>query len=100
MVREVVFCRHPDTPDVTDVRVTRHGYDARGHLVHSVDPGLYDRQTSGGGMVHYFRYVRSLDGTVLHSDSVDAGTTVTLNDAAGRPAIACDANGIIRVLAL
>ncbi|PCP72248.1 type IV secretion protein Rhs, partial [Morganella morganii] len=34
-----------------------------------------------------FRYITSLSGQVLRTESADAGTSLTLNDAAGRPVI-------------
>ncbi|EMN1412637.1 RHS repeat protein, partial [Enterobacter cloacae] len=74
--------RHPDTPDVCDLRVTRHQYDARGFLTLSADPRLH-----AAGLAN-FTYRHALSGAVLRTQGVDNGTTVTLNDAAGRPLIA------------
>ena len=39
-VRDIAYHRHPDTPDVTSVRITRHRYDARGFMTQSTDPRL------------------------------------------------------------
>ncbi|HDT4320190.1 TPA: RHS repeat protein, partial [Klebsiella aerogenes] len=41
-VRGIAYHRHPDTPGVTGVRITRHGYDDRGFLSQSADPRLHD----------------------------------------------------------
>ena len=77
-VRDIVYHRHPDTPDNTDERITRHQFDARGFLQQSADPRM---QASG---LSNFRYVTSLSGLVLRTESADAGISLTLNDAAGR----------------
>lgn len=81
-IRAVAYCRHPDTLDVTDRRITHHGYDARGRLVHSADPRL-----SGAGQTNVL-YRTDLTGTVLHAQRADTGVTLSLNDAASRPIIA------------
>ncbi|PDO85668.1 RHS repeat protein [Kosakonia pseudosacchari] len=78
-VRDISYCRHPDTPDVMDERITRHYYDPRGFLARSADPRLYNN-----GQVN-FTYLTDLVGNVLRTCSADAGTTVALNDAGGRP---------------
>ena len=80
VVRDIVYHRHPDTPDNTDERITRHQFDSRGFLKESADPRL---QASG---LANFRYITSLSGQVLRTESADAGTSLALNDAAGRPA--------------
>ncbi|UWF52175.1 RHS repeat protein [Pseudomonas sp. N3-W] len=77
-VRDIVYHRHPKSPGVTSERITRHQYDARGFLKQSADPRLYD-----AGLTN-FAYLMSLAGNVLRTQSADAGTTITLNDAAGR----------------
>lgn len=80
VVRDIVYHRHPDTPEKTDERITRHQFDSRGFLKESADPRL---QASG---LANFRYITSLSGQVLRTESADAGTSLALNDAAGRPA--------------
>ena len=80
-VRNIGYHRHPDTPDKTDERITRHQFDARGFLQQSADPRM---QASG---LSNFRYITSLSGQVLRTESADAGTSLALNDAAGRPVI-------------
>ncbi|OWY74323.1 RHS repeat domain-containing protein [Pantoea sp. AMG 501] len=81
-VRSIAYCRHPDAPDVTRERITRHQYDARGFLTQSADPRLHE-----AGLAN-FVYLRDLAGNVLRSQGVDNGITVALNDAAGRPFLA------------
>lgn len=43
-VREIAFHRHPDAPEVTSIRITRHHHDARLFLKRS--PG-YLRPSAG-----------------------------------------------------
>ena len=81
VVRDIVYHRHPDTPEKTDERITYHQFDKRGFLEKSADPRM---QASG---LSNFRYVTSLSGQVLCTESADAGISLTLNDAAGRPMI-------------
>jgi insecticidal toxin complex protein TccC len=81
-MRDIAYHCHPDTPDVITELITRHQYDARGFLIQSADPRLYD-----AGLAN-FRYMTDLAGSVLRIQGVDNGTTVSLNDAAGRPFIA------------
>lgn len=78
-VRGIAYCRHPDTPGVTDERITRHRYDGHGFLKQSVDPRLH-----AAGLVN-FSYQADLTGHVLRAQGADNGTTLALNDAAGRP---------------
>ncbi len=82
IVRDIAYYRHPDAPDVTNERITRHQYDARGFLTQSADPRLHD-----AGLAN-FSYLTDLTGNVLRSQGVDNGITVALNDAAGRPFMA------------
>ncbi|MFV3383727.1 RHS repeat-associated core domain-containing protein [Pseudomonas sp. NY15354] len=80
-VRNVVYHRHPDTPQVTDTRITYHRHDARGFLAQSTDPRLHE-----AGLAN-FTYLTSLAGEVLRTQSVDAGTSLALSDVAGRPCL-------------
>lgn len=82
IVRNNAYCRHPDSPDVTATRITHHQYDARGYLTQSADPRLNDT-----GRVNFI-YITDLTGSVLRTQGVDNGTSVVLNDAAGRSVIA------------
>lgn len=77
--RYIAYHRHPSIKDVTNERIIRHQYDARGFLKQSSDPRLYDAKRVN------FSYLTDLAGTVLETVSADAGVTVSLNDAAGRP---------------
>jgi len=78
-VRHIAYHRHPDAPGSTEECINRHAYDPRGFPAQVTDPRLHD-----AGLVN-FTYQSNLAGTVLRTVSVDAGTTVALNDAAGRP---------------
>ncbi|WP_380178415.1 RHS repeat-associated core domain-containing protein [Kalamiella sp. sgz302252] len=80
--RDIAYHRRPDAPEVTSVRITRHQYDARGFLIQSTDPRLSEVGRAN------FTYLKDLSGSVLRAVSTDAGTTVALNDAAGRLFIA------------
>ncbi|AGN84379.1 RHS repeat domain-containing protein [Enterobacter sp. R4-368] len=77
-VRDIVYHRHPETPDTTDERIIRHQFDARGLPSQSVDPRLY-----AAGLAN-FEFTCDLNGAPLRTQSADAGTTVALNDASGR----------------
>ncbi|MCP9266964.1 RHS repeat protein [Xenorhabdus sp. XENO-1] len=87
-VREIQYHRHPDLPETTDERITRHQYDHRGFLTQSIDPRLSVLQQTNSAVKPNFTYLTSLSGTVLHTESTDAGTSVTLNDVAGRTQLA------------
>lgn len=78
-VRDIAYHRHPDTLLATEARITRHSYDARGLLNRSVDPRLHETGLSN------FTHATDLQGNDLRRQSVDAGTTLALNDTAGRP---------------
>ncbi|CNF36084.1 RHS repeat domain-containing protein [Yersinia kristensenii] len=93
-VRTLRYHRHPDSPSVTDERITRHQFNTRGQLTHSIDPRLFALQQANTTVKPNFSYVSLLTGDVLRTDSVDAGTTVTLNDIAGRPVISVSAIGV------
>lgn len=81
-VRNIAYHRHPSTPEVTSERITRHQYDARGFLTQSADPRLHEIGQAN------FNYLTDLTGKALRSQGVDNGTTVSLNDVAGRLFIA------------
>ncbi|MBF8720529.1 RHS repeat domain-containing protein [Pseudomonas guariconensis] len=78
-VRTIAYCRRPDELQATDERITHHQHDARGVLARSADPRL-----AAAGRAN-FTYLSDLAGTALRTRSVDAGTSITLRDAAGRP---------------
>ncbi|MDQ0431032.1 RHS repeat protein [Pantoea agglomerans] len=77
-VRDIVYHRHPGSPEATDERITRHRYDGRGFLTQSVDSRLHER-----GLAN-FSSVTDAAGRVLRARGADNGTIVMLNDAAGR----------------
>ncbi|EEL3362734.1 RHS repeat protein, partial [Salmonella enterica] len=77
-VRTLEWCRHPDTPQTTEIRPTRCQYDARGFLSHSADPRL-----AATGL-NNFACDYDLGGKALRTCSADAGTSLMLSDAAGR----------------
>ncbi|WP_082804077.1 RHS repeat domain-containing protein [Erwinia sp. ErVv1] len=81
-VRDIAYHRHPGSPDATSKCITRHQYDTRGFLTQSADPRLHD-----AGLAT-FTYFTDLAGSILHTQGVDNSTTVSLNDAAGRPFLA------------
>lgn len=87
-VRNIAYYRHPESPDVTSERITRHRYDDRGFLTQSADPRL-----QAAGLVN-FTYVTDLTGRILRTLSTDAGTGVELIDAAGRPCMTVTGIGV------
>ena len=78
----IAYYQHPDSPDVIQERITRSQFNVRGFLTQSADPRLYD-----AGLVNVTGMM-TLAGDPLRTQSVDAGISVTLNDALGRPFIA------------
>jgi insecticidal toxin complex protein TccC len=80
-VRDLRYHRHPDSPSVTNSRITSHQYDGHGFLVQSADPRLNDM-----GLAN-FTHVPSLSGRLLSQQGVDSGSCVTLPDAVGRSCI-------------
>ncbi|MGK0602866.1 RHS repeat-associated core domain-containing protein [Yokenella regensburgei] len=93
-VRNINYHRHPDTPGNTEERIMHHHYGVHGFLTQSADPRLH------GSRLANFIYLTDLTGNLLRTVSVDAGTTVVLNDAAGRPCmlvsnINTDENGVV-----
>lgn len=83
-IRDIQYYRHPDLPDHTETRITRHQYDARGFLIQSIDPRLYDIQQVDSDIKPNFTYQNTLSGKVLQTKSVDSGNTITLNDVTNR----------------
>lgn len=58
-VRNIVYHRRPDALKVTNERITRHQYDARGFLAQSADPRLHDAELAN------FSYLSALSGSDL-----------------------------------
>lgn len=79
IVREIGYHRHPDTPDITCERITRHAFNERGFPAQSADPRLHH-----AGHVN-FRYLTGLNGAPLLTQSADAGTSLSLSDVTGQP---------------
>ena len=96
VIRNVRYHRHPDTLSLTDERITRHQYTARGGLVLRIDPRLFALRQADPGVEPNFVYISSLSGDVLRTVTVDAGTTITFGDAAGRPLLNVSATGLKR----
>ncbi|WP_345827846.1 RHS repeat domain-containing protein [Erwinia sp. HDF1-3R] len=96
VVRTLRYHRHQDSLTVTDERITRHHFNARGHLMHSIDPRLFDLQQGDIRVRPNFSYLSLLTGDALRTDSVDAGITLNLNDIAGRPVLSISASGSTR----
>ncbi|ALL40423.1 toxin (plasmid) [Serratia marcescens] len=78
-ISEIQYYRHPDKLHTTAELITRHQFDARGFQTHSADPRLHD-----AGLAN-LTYLTDLAGSILHTVSADAGATLKLSDAAGRP---------------
>nr|AAP57765.1 TcYF3 [Yersinia frederiksenii] len=95
-IHKLQYYRHPDSLDMTDERISHYQYDDRGFLTQITDPRLYVLQQTDSTVNPNIKYLTSLSGDVLRSNSVDAGTTVVLNDIAGRPYWAESATGVIR----
>ncbi|MFZ0218584.1 MAG: RHS repeat-associated core domain-containing protein [Candidatus Aquirickettsiella sp.] len=93
IVREIRYQRHPDAPKVTDERIFRHRFNIYGHLTQSIDPRLFELQQSDPSIKPNVAYYTALNGEVLRIERADAGTSVTLNDSAGRPMLSINATG-------
>lgn len=79
-VREIAYCRHPDSINQTDERITRHHYHARGYLAHSIDARLYEAQQSNSTIQPNFQQILSLGGALSFSQHVDKGNNVNISD--------------------
>ncbi|WP_342227216.1 RHS repeat domain-containing protein [Rickettsiella endosymbiont of Rhagonycha lignosa] len=94
IVREIRYHRHPDTPVITDERIIRHRFNVYGQLTHSIDPRFFELMQSNQSIQPNFVYCTALSGEVLRTESADSGTSMTLNDIAGRPMFSINALGI------
>lgn len=81
-VRTLEYQRNPHAPNVTYTHITRQRYAPRGFLSQCAD-----RRQHEVGRVN-FSYLTDLAGSVLRAQGTDNGTTLSLNDIAGRPFIA------------
>ncbi len=92
-IRDIGFHRTVVSGD-TDTRITRHQYDNRGHLNHSIDPRLYDAKQTNDSVKPNFIWQHDLAGNALRTESVDAGRTISLNDVEGRLVMTVNATGV------
>jgi insecticidal toxin complex protein TccC len=93
-VRQVQYNRTEDGA-TRQTLITRHVFDASGALKSSEDPRHFaaNQKKSPAEQISNFKYLSTLSGQVLRTDSVDAGTRVQLNDARGLLAWAASGNG-------
>jgi len=82
VARTIDYHRHPDSLALTEARITRQQHDARGFMRHSSDPRLH-----AAGRLN-FTWLTDLAGRPLCTQSADAGVSINLDDAAGRPLLA------------
>ncbi|RAX01108.1 MULTISPECIES: RHS repeat protein [unclassified Photorhabdus] len=94
-IRNIDFHRTTANGD-TDTRITRHQYNAHGHLSQSIDPRLYEVRQTNSTIKPNFLWQYDLTGNPLRTESIDAGRTVTLNDIEGRPLLTVTATGVIQ----
>ncbi|MEQ5274928.1 hypothetical protein, partial [Proteus terrae] len=74
-IREISYCRHPDTVNQTDERITRHHYHVRGYLERSIDARLYEAQQTDSVMQPNIQQTVSLGGAIAVSQGIDNGTS-------------------------
>lgn len=91
-IREINYCRHPDTINKTDERITRHYYHARGYLERSIDARLYKTQQSDASIQANIQQVVSLGGLLSATKSVDSGNSVNISDIENKKVM--DINGL------
>ncbi|NBM91336.1 hypothetical protein GWI78_15670, partial [Proteus sp. G2658] len=96
-IREISYCRHPDSLDKTDERITRHQYHARGYLERSIDARLYDAQQSDTSIQPNIQQTISLGGAITLSQGVDNGNSFNLNDIEGTAAQQINAKGTVTI---
>lgn len=87
-IRKIEYYRHPNTPEITEERLTFQLVDIRGFLVELSDPRLHDEASFN------FRFKADLSGVVLMSEGVDNGRSATINDIENRLLVSVDANGV------
>lgn len=76
-IRSVVYCQHPDKPDV-EPRITRQIFDEAGREVAAWDPRLW-----GAAPKPNMATVYGLSGQAVLTDSVDAGWQLSMCNQAG-----------------
>ncbi|EAM5970562.1 RHS repeat protein [Salmonella enterica] len=83
-IRHIEYCRQ--TPGETaQTYISRQVFDTAGHLSDSYDPRLYSASLTDSTVKPNFSYRYDLTGALIYTDSVDAGPSLLLNDAALRP---------------
>ncbi|MCT8342091.1 RHS repeat protein [Photorhabdus kleinii] len=92
-IRNIDFHRSVAGGD-TDIRITRHQYDVRGHLSQSIDPHLYDAKQLDNSITPNFLWQYNLTDDTLRTESADAGRTIALNDIEGRQVLIVTATGV------
>ncbi|MER2472325.1 RHS repeat-associated core domain-containing protein [Photorhabdus laumondii] len=92
-VREIRYHRATAEKN-SDIRITRHQYDVLGHLHQSIDPRLYDTWQKDSSVKPNFLWRYDLTGSVLRTESADAGNTVTLHDIENRLVLTVTATGV------
>ncbi len=94
-VREIHYCRHPDTINKTDERITRHHYHARGYLERSIDARLYETQQSDSTIQANIQQVVSFGGLLSATKSVDSGNSVNISDIENRKVMNINGLGLV-----
>lgn len=81
-----------------DTRITRHTYNAAGHLQTSIDPRFFDTLADNAlaRVQHNLKSLTSLSGKPLNTDSIDAGKRVNLTDITGASSYEWDERGTTR----
>ncbi|MBG2877187.1 hypothetical protein I4619_16330, partial [Proteus alimentorum] len=82
-IREINYCRHPNTINKTDERITQHYFHARGYLERSIDARLYEAQQSDATIQPNIQQTVSLGGALSLSQGIDNGNSFNLNDIEG-----------------
>lgn len=79
-VRNIQYYVHPEKPQLIEERITRYHYNNNRGLIQSIDPRLFAQQQMDKYTSPNFSYRLSLSNEVLRTDSVDAGSSLNLND--------------------
>ena len=87
-IRQIEYCRHPDTPELTDERITYQRVDSRSFLV-----GMTDSRLHGKGRLNFY-FVPDLAGLALLTTGVDSGSSLIIKDIEGRLLLRMDANDV------
>lgn len=82
VARTIHYHRHPDRLPLTEARIIRQHHDAKGFMSRSSDPRMH-----ASGRVN-FNWLTDLAGNQVCTHSADAGVSINLGDAAGRPLLA------------